>query len=426
MLNRLSPRAKTETAAGESRGIVAPRVDETVVVVTRRAGGVLAAPIELAESAVVHVRSWSGAKLSFVLIVILPTLFAAFYTLFWAAPRYVSEFRVAVRSVQPLKAGGLADLFGLGGMSQTGNDSSAVVQFLQSRDSFEALEKRLPMRKKLTDQAIDWPSRFHGAPDIEALTRYWNNLLDAYFETSTGTIVVRVSAFLPQDALQMANYLLADSEDLVNRMSRRAREDSVAFAEKEVAKAEARLAELCKSAQVLQDREAILDPMKSAEMNISLAAKMKEQIAQRSAELATLQMRLSPDAPSVVVAKEAISGLKRELERVEAQSTAARTANAQAAPGAERPLTTVFGAFQQLADERIFAEKAYLSALTSLETSRMEANRQQVYLATIVPPGLPQEPSFPRPLRQIGMTFLVAAALWLVGLLGVYSVREHM
>jgi capsular polysaccharide transport system permease protein len=88
-------------------------------------------------------------------------------------------------------------------------------------------------------------------------------------------------------------------------------------------------------------------------------------------------------------------------------------------------LNSVLGSFQQLADDKTFAEKAYLGALSALETAKMDAARQQIYLSTIVPPDLPEEPSFPRPFRQILVVFGVTTALWLIGWLGVHTVREH-
>ena len=126
-------------------------------------------------------------------------------------------------------------------------------------------------------------------------------------------------------------------------------------------------------------------------MTLSLAAKLKEQIANKNAALSTQRAQLSADAPSVQATRDELAGLQRELAKVEAQVTALPLK----ANGGEKPLTSVLGAFQQLADDKVFAEKAYQSALTSLETARMDASKQQVYLATIVPPGLPEEAAFP-------------------------------
>jgi capsular polysaccharide transport system permease protein len=67
-----------------------------------------------------------------------------------------------------------------------------------------------------------------------------------------------------------------------------------------------------------------------------------------------------------------------------------------------------------------------MSALVALETARVEANRQQIYLTVIVPPQLPEEANFPKPLRLIGLTVLCALALWLIGAFLLFAIREHM
>jgi capsular polysaccharide transport system permease protein len=365
-------------------------------------------------------------RMSFALVVILPTYCTSFYSLVLASNRYVSEFRVAVRSIERQKTGGLSDLLGFGGVSPTGNDSYAVVQYLQSRQAIADLGGAKAVGKLFDGNYVDWFSRLDADAPIESLTRYWNRMVEAVYENSTGTIIVRVATFEPGDSKGVAKLLLKNSESLVNRMSDRAHHDSVDFAEKEVTEAQARLDGVREKIRNLQNREAILDPSKSAETTLAIAAKLKEQIARLSAELITQRSRLSEAAPSVIASRNTIMGLQRELASVEGEATS--TGGRSAGPGQparDRPLTSVLGAFQQLADDKTFAEKAYLSTLSALETAKMDAAKQQIYLATIVPPDLPEEPSFPKPLRQILIVIGVASALWLIGLLGVHTVREH-
>jgi capsular polysaccharide transport system permease protein len=370
-----------------------------------------------------HSRGRRLVLLSFCLAVILPTFAALGFTTFYASNQFVSEFRVAVRSLEPIKTGGMADLFGFAGVTQAGNDSNAVVQYLQSRQAIDDLDGGAAAARGLYDDtSIDWFSRLRADAPIEEFTRYWDRMVDSYYEPQTGTIIVKVGAFKSTDAFRLATDLWRNAEGLVNRLSERARQDTVAFAAQEVARAEARLAEVRAKAKVLQDKESILDPQASAEATLTLAAKLKEEIAKRNAELTAQRARLAANAPSVLATEDGIGGLQRELERVEAQATAARSR----ARADEKPLSSVLGAFQQLGDEKTFAEKAYASALTSLETARMDAARQQLYLATIVPPAMPEEASFPKPPRDVAIVFGVATAVWLIGLLAVYSVREHM
>jgi capsular polysaccharide transport system permease protein len=56
---------------------------------------------------------------------------------------------------------------------------------------------------------------------IEGASRYWKRQVDAFFDATNGTIVVRARAFTPQDALRLAEGILASSEKLVNDLSAR-------------------------------------------------------------------------------------------------------------------------------------------------------------------------------------------------------------
>ena len=71
--------------------------------------------------------------------------------------------------------------------------------------------------------------------------QYWRGQVDPFYDPANGTVVVRVRAFAPVDALQLAQAIVSASEKLVNDLSSRARRDTVSHAEAEVAQAETRL-----------------------------------------------------------------------------------------------------------------------------------------------------------------------------------------
>ncbi|MFK5599184.1 hypothetical protein ACFZ8E_19620 [Methylobacterium sp. HMF5984] len=366
-------------------------------------------------------RRLGFALISFVSLVIIPTLIVFVYTSFFASPRYMAEFRFGVRTADTMKSGGFADLFGIAGNAQSGNDANAVVQYLQSWQSINEAEESLPLRQMFSRDDIDYFSRLDANASTEDFVKYWNKLVEPFYETSTGTVTVKVSAYAPADARALAKALLRLSEKLVNNLSERVREDSVRFALGEVSKAETRLSDVRDRLRVVQDREAILDPQKSTEQVLGLSAKLKEEISRRSADLSSLSQKLNEGAPSIVNLRDQINGLKHELQRIESQTTAVGTTGAQ-----NRPLSSVIGGFQKLADEKMFAEKALQSALVTLETSRMNAIKQQIYLSTIVQPGLPQDPVFPRPIKNTLMSFCLCFAIWAIVVMIVASIREHI
>lgn len=363
----------------------------------------------------------NGVTLSFLLLVILPTIAMAVYATYFATARYASEFRVMIRDSEPLGGlTGVAQMFGVG-ESQSGNDANAIVQFLQSREAPEEVLKTIDLYEMYQDTSIDVFSRMHGNSSIEALTRHWNRMVTAYYDKVTGTIVVQVNAFTPEQSHEIALTVLAASDALINRMTQNIREDSLRFARQEVADAEAKLAENRKAAQALRDRLQILDPLQSAESNLKLAASLQQTIAEKRSQLIAQSQHLDPDAPSIIANKNQIAGLEAELARVNTLNT-----ETDGSSGENMPLSAVFAEFQAVMDDAEFAERAYISTLASLEAARAEVRRKQVYLSVIVPPKVPGESIFPKPIMLTASTCAIALAVWLIALMGVYAVREHM
>ncbi len=371
-------------------------------------------------------RLWrpSPTMLSFLAMVLLPTLVAAFYTGIWASNRYVSEFRVAIKSAQPTPVTGFASLLGFAGMSPTGNDSYAVVQYLQSRKAIETIEKTVPVQGLYANSRIDWFSRLPAKAPIETFTRYWRKMVLVTYEPSTGTIEAHVAAFTPASAALIASTLMQQAESFINELSARVQHDSVAFAQQRVDAAKTHLSRILDEARNLQNKYGLLDPRQTAGFTLAGTAKIKDQLTLLKAQLAVQLTQLSPNSPSVKSTKVQIVALENQIRRLDAEATAPGAALSSAQKGPQ-PLSDVLGRFQKLAEDQRFAEKSYAAALTALQGAQIEASKQQIYLAPIVPPETPQLRAFPQPLKDISLTFAVALAVWLLSVMAVYAVREH-
>lgn len=356
--------------------------------------------------------------ISFAIVVVLPTVAAALYTLLWQTPQYIAGFRVSVHSVQAMNNVGLPSLLGLAGMSQSSTDSTAVVQYIQSHKLIDDMKPQINFTSMYANSSIDYFSRLSSSATIEEQVRYWNRRMQAYFETGTDTIIVKISAFSPQQALALATHVLGLSETFVNQMSERARSDTVAFAASEADRAKAKLDATLDQLRILRNHEAMLDPRQDATATAGLIAGIKVQLATVSEQLSVQRRTLNRNAPSVIATEAQKAALQHELARITGQTIATRNS-------VQRPLSTVFGAFEKLDSDRKFAEKSYQSALAALESARIDANRHQIYLETIVPPGLPQEEAFPRPGRDVLTVFSVALAIWIILMLTVAAIREH-
>ncbi len=146
---------------------------------------------------------------------------------------------------------------------------------------------------------------------------------------------------------------------------------------------------------------------------------MRDDLVRANAELSTLRSYMRDDAPSVKVVKARIRSLEAQRRSLAHEMTD---------PDRTRPdaLSRKLGAYEELESERTFAEAAYHHALQSLDQARASADRQHVFIASFVPPALPEEALYPRRGRSLGTVALMALALWGIGGLALQSVRDHL
>jgi capsular polysaccharide transport system permease protein len=356
---------------------------------------------------------------SFVIIVLIPVIAAAYYYFLVAADQYVSEFRFALRSAEPERHDPALFLQESIAPSAIGVDSYAVVQYLASRAIIDDLSATLDLRQMFSRSEADWPARLDLPVSIEELVRYWKRQVDAFFDATNGTIVVKARAFAPQDALSLAEGILAYSERLVNDLSARARRDALRNAEDEVGRAEKRLKLALTRLREFRDKEGIIDPRKTADATVALAGRVRDELVRADTELSTLKHYMRDDAPSIKMLEARVQSLQAQRRAVESEVTDTEKTRSEA-------LSRVMGSYEQLESERTFAENTYQHALQALDRARINADRQQVYLATFVRPTLPEEALYPRRLQALGVVFLIAIVVWAIGGVAVQSIRDHL
>ena len=161
------------------------------------------------------------------------------------------------------------------------------------------------------------------------------------------------------------------------------------------------------------------DRGRTAEATRVLATKLRAELLQANTQLATERSYLHESAPPIRTLKTRIRALEAQLRGL---------ANEMTGTGDARPaaLSRVLGGYEQLESNRKFAETAYQHALQSLDQARGNADRQRVFIANFVPPGLPEEALYPRRWRSLGTIALLAFALWGIGGLALQSIRDHL
>jgi capsular polysaccharide transport system permease protein len=375
-------------------------------------------PVQPAPRELPH-RTVSWRILSFLAVVVAPVAIAAVYYLAVAADQYVTEFRMTLRradapQIEPALFLGTDVVHGTAAA-----ESQIVAQYIASRAIVDELDPSLDLRALFSNQAADWWARLPLPASIEELVRYWNGQVDPFYDNSTATIVVRLRAFTPADSLRVAQAVVGASERLVNDLSARAHRDAVGYAEAEITSAEQRLTAALDKIRDFRDKAGLIDPGKTADSTALLATKLRDDLLKANSQLATLKSFMRDDAPPVRVLKARIRSLEAEERDLSHELTAA---SQTAAPA----LSQTLGSYEPLEAERKFAEAAYQHALEGLDRARDNADRQQLYIASFVPPSLPETSLYPHRWRSPGVVTLIAFAVWAIGALAVQSIRDHL
>ena len=353
----------------------------------------------------------------FFLSVIVPLLLASIYYVGIAADQYVSEARFTIRSQDGAgqASSPLGELLGGAGMRGGGDPGLAVRDYLQSVDALNELRRHVDVVSIWRRPEADILARLWWAdPPAERLLWYMHRMVRLSYEPSTGIAVLEVRAFRPEDARAIAERLLLQAEELVNRLSERGRTDRLRLAQDEVALAERRVAAAREALIAFRERQAALDPAREAAASIEAIIRLEGTVAATRAELQERLGFMRPDNPQIQVLRNRIESLEREIVEARRRITLGDTAVPQQ-----------IAAFERLSIEREFAERQLASAIGRLEVARIEANRQQMYLARIVEPSLAEFAQHPRVVLILFTMAVVLLALYGVGWLIAAGIREH-
>ncbi|MCZ8333697.1 MAG: hypothetical protein O9328_05505 [Rhodobacteraceae bacterium] len=368
--------------------------------------------------------------LSFVLCVILPILASAAYFAFLAVDRYAVEIKFAIRSPSGTTSSDLLGLVsGTANSNSTVADSWMVVEYLESREFLEALSRQVDLKDLYAAPRGDILTQLPVDATTEDMVDFLPSVVSASFESATQIITVETQAFTPDGATRMAQVVLEASSTLINAVSEKARQDTVRLAEQEVIRAEEALRAQRTAIATFRETEQKIDPTASVATQEGVLAQLQNRLASTRTELSSLREFLAPEAPSVRVLQSQIDSLERQIDAERAR-LGIGNGEAKATPGTGTSVTDSLNRsvtlYEALKVDLDFRERAYLSALSSLEAARIEADRQQRYVATFVTPSQPQSARYPQVTLSMILIGTVAFLIWGVLAMFLHILREHL
>lgn len=387
--------------------------------------GKVGKPVQVRKKGVAEWLKRRWVRISALVCVALPTVVVALYLGLFASDRYAVEVKFAVRG-QETPAMDALGVFGIGGGSSMSGDSYILVDYVRSRGMYEEVSKSIDLTKIYSNSRIDWLSRLSASQPIERTIDYWRKMTVVSYEPSTGIIRVEVSAYEKNEAVEIANAVTAAAESLINRLSTESRRDALKAATVEVERAEQRQRMLRVAMRKFREKEQISDPVRRAGFQQGMIEKSRGELSRIETELQAARAFMKEDAPSIVVLRNQRQALLKQIDTLQKEVGGEAMASVpDTKADAPRSVASMLSSYEELEAERVFAEKAYLTSLASLERARLEADRKQRFLAIFEKAELPDEARYPARLRGIMVAAVGAALLWGLGVLLVFGIREH-
>lgn len=364
-------------------------------------------------------RSYLALRYGWVLflgVFVVPTAAAAVYYGLIASDRYVSESRFLVRSVDKPAAEGMSAYLRDFGIARANDDAYAIQEYLYSRDAMQAVMRKVNLRVVYTRASADPITRYRpwGRDTDEALYRYFRGQIAVQKDDETGITGVTVSAYRAADAKAIMDALVALSEERINILNARARRDTLAQAQQALREAETGLTDATLALTRYRNSSENVDPMKSAGAAVDRGAVLERNLAMLQVNLQTMLAK-APGNPAIPGLRQRIAALESQIARQQRDLT-----------GGADDLSGMLGDYEEFRVKQELAAKVYETAQGQMEIARQEANRQQIYIETIVRPNLPDEALEPRRWRNFLTVVLLSGWSFLMLYLLVSGSREHL
>ncbi|WP_320203846.1 capsule biosynthesis protein [Agrobacterium rosae] len=352
--------------------------------------------------------------ITFVLIVIIPSIVSLLYFIFLASEQYVSEARFAVRSLAEESATENVDS-GLMSMQASSQDANIVTSFIRSSEILRRLDGKINYREMFANSDADFFARLDKKASIEDFLDYWMKHVSAFIDGPSGIVTLTAQTFRPEDSKNLVTAILEESEKLVNEMSIRARDDMLVSFRNEVARTSQAYSDALAKLSSLQKQSGLLSPSEQAEQKSGLLTGLLAQKMDIDARMFVIRQSSGADAPSYRQLELTRKSIEEQITNLRNQLTGSGGAS----------LSNVITAFTELETNRMVAEQLYESARRNYDQAFSASLKKALYVTVFVNPVIPEEAIYPRRLVAPFLIFLGLVVFWSTLTLVWASVEDH-
>ncbi len=340
-----------------------------------------------------------------------------FYYTFIAADRYVSEVSLSVKSTDgssPISLSGIESLVGVA--SSSTEDIKLLQEYIKSFDMLQKLDEKINLRSLYEKQKLDLFFRIYSSTSKESYLKYYRDRIHILFDDTTGLLNVAVEGFSPEDARNISAAILEECERFINEISHNIAREQLRFAQGELESAKQKYKDAKNELLAFQNEYGVFDPQSLAKTKAGFITEIELQISKKETELNTMRSYLNDNAPEIVALKAELRAHKEQLEK-ERRKVASNAS--------QDKLNDVVAQFEALYLNLSFAEDVYKTAITAVETTRIEIGRKAKQVVVIQSPYVPDSAAYPNKMYNIITIFVILTLIFGVVRLVRAIIDEH-
>lgn len=346
-------------------------------------------------------KSSAFLRVSLSQMLLVPIVLSGIYFYGIARDRYLTRSDFVIRKAEdndPTASGS-----GLAGLLVRGNqlsleDARFLKTYLQSPQVLADLTRTYDLEKAYAQKGPDPFAGIKPGLSSEKKLKFFKKQVAVTLDELSGAIVLRTIGLDPKASLDLNRFMLAKSEQFVNRLNQDISQKQRGFAESELIRARQNLDQAKNRLLVYQESNAVFDPKNEAELASQTISKLQEKLVQLRVDLATLKLQYKdPAEPEVAAVADQVRELEQQIQK-ERKSVVSRKG---------RNLTRKASDMLRMESDVSFATDSYKLALTAVEKARVESKRQQKFMALLSAPQLPEDPA--NDWRSKGFFSVVAA-----------------
>ena len=348
--------------------------------------------------------------------VFMPTLLAGIYYYKIATPLFSTRSEFVIQQAEA-KGTGLGGLFS-GTQFATSQDSIAVQGYLQSREAMKRLDNDLGFRAHFTQPRMDALQRL--APDAtdEAAYKLYKRNVKIAYDPTEGLIRMDIIAADPETTAAFSRALIGYAEEQVDHLTQRLRADQMQGSRESYVEAEASMLTAQRNVVDLQEKYKILSSETEASLISQQVSVLETNLSKDRLSLVEMEANQQPNQARMEPLKRRMLALETEIASLRSKLTEDSQDGLSLAQVQSELL---------VAKAKVEIRQMLLSqSLQSLETSRIEANRQVRYLSLSVSPVAPDEATYPRAFENTMVSMLIFAGIYLMISMTAAILREQV